>query len=258
MVAAPSGTVTFLFTDIQGSTRLWQDDQASMATALKRHDEIMKKTVAENNGHVFKTVGDAFCCAFSDAGDAIRTALAAQIVIGEEQWETPRPIRVRMSIHTGSARERDNDYFGPPVNKVARIESLAHGGQVIMSRITADLVKEILPEGVTLREMGSHRLKDLATPEDIYQLVHPDLPKDFPPLKSMDALPNNLPVQTTPLIGREKELKSIKELFTKKDCRLVSLVGARGYGKNPGCPFRWRLIYWMRTGTALGLLTSPP
>lgn len=202
-----------------------------MATALKRHDEIMKKNVAENNGHVFKTVGDAFCCAFSDARDAIRAALMAQIVIREEPWETPRPLRVRMSIHTGSARERDNDYFGPPVNKVARIESLAHGGQVIMSRVTADLVKDILPDGVTLREMGSHRLKDLANPEDIYQLVHPDLPKDFPPLRSMDVLPNNLPVQTTPLIGREKELKTIEDLFAQKECRLVSLVGPGGMGK---------------------------
>ena len=113
MVSAPSGTVTFLFTDIQGSTRLWQDDPAAMEIALKRHDEILRKTVNQQNGHVFKTVGDAFCCAFAEATDAVRASLAVQLVIREEEWLTPRPIRVRMAIHTGAARERDNDYFGP-------------------------------------------------------------------------------------------------------------------------------------------------
>ena len=167
MVSAPSGTVTFLFTDIQGSTRLWQDDPAAMEIALKRHDEILRKTVNQHNGHVFKTVGDAFCCAFAEALDAVRATLAVQLIIRDEEWNTPRPIRVRMSLHTGAARERDNDYFGPPVNRVARIESLAHGGQVVMSRATSELVRDSLPEGVWLEDKGSHRLKDLARPEEM-------------------------------------------------------------------------------------------
>ncbi len=231
MVSAPSGTVTFLFTDIQGSTRLWQDDPAAMEIALKRHDEILRKTINQHNGHVFKTVGDAFCCAFAEATDAVKASLATQLILREEEWQTSRPIRVRMSLHTGAARERDNDYFGPPVNRVARIESLAHGGQVVMSRATAELVRDLLPEGVWIEDKGAHRLKDLARPEEIFQINHPDLPTEFPPLKSMDVLPNNLPVQTTPLIGREKELESINGLYSREDCRLVSLIGPGGMGK---------------------------
>jgi len=231
MVTAPSGTVTFLFTDIQGSTRLWQDNPSAMEIALKRHDEILKKTVHLNEGHVFKTVGDAFCCAFAQALDAVKAALAIQLIIREEEWNTPRPIRVRMSLHTGAARERDNDYFGQPVNRVARIESLAHGGQVVMSRATAELVRDVLPEGVWIEDKGSHRLKDLSRPEEIFQVNHPELPVNFPPLKSMDVLPNNLPAQTTPMIGRESELESIRGLFDKEQCRLVSLVGPGGMGK---------------------------
>jgi len=202
-----------------------------MEVALKRHDEILKKTVHLNNGHVFKTVGDAFCCAFSQAIDAVKAALAIQLIVREEEWATPRPIRVRMSLHTGAARERDNDYFGQPVNRVARIESLAHGGQVVMSRATAELVRDILPEGVWIEDKGSHRLKDLSRPEEIFQVNHPDLPTVFPPLKSMDVLPNNLPAQTTPMIGRESELETIRGLFDKEQCRLVSLVGPGGMGK---------------------------
>jgi len=231
MITVPSGTVTFLFTDIQGSTRLWQDNPSAMEIALKRHDEILKKTVHLNNGHVFKTVGDAFCCAFTQAIDAVKAALTVQLIIREEDWETSRPIRVRMSLHTGAARERDNDYFGPPVNRVARIESLAHGGQVVMSRATAELVRDILPEGVWIEDKGSHRLKDLSRPEEIFQVNHPELPSEFPPLKSMDVLPNNLPAQTTPMIGREKELETVRKLFEKENCRLISLVGPGGMGK---------------------------
>ena len=226
MISAPSGTVTFLFTDIQGSTRLWQDNPAAMEIALKRHDEILRKTINQHNGHVFKTVGDAFCCAFAEATDAVKASLATQLILREEEWFTPRPIRVRMSLHTGAARERDNDYFGPLVNRVARIESLTHGGQVVMSRATAELVRDLLPE-----DKGAHRLKDLARPEEIFQINHPDLPSEFPPLKSMDVLPNNLPVQTTPLIGREKELETINGLCGREDCRLVSLIGPGGMGK---------------------------
>ncbi len=231
MTSAPTGTVTFLFTDIQGSTSLWQDDPEAMETALRRHDEILRKAVAQGGGYVFKTVGDAFCCVFSKAEDAVRSALAAQLVLQEEPWGTPRPIRVRMSLHTGAARERDDDYFGPTVNRVARIESLAHGGQVVMSRVTAELVRDLLPEGVRLEEKGAHRLKDLARPEEIFQLIHPDLPSKFPPLRSMDILPNNLPIQSTPLIGREKEIRALLDLFEDPECRLVSLVGPGGMGK---------------------------
>ena len=144
-VPVPTGTVTLLFTDVQGSTRLWESEPDSMAPALRRHDEILRSGIEQAGGFVFKTVGDAFCAAFATPLSAVRAVLAAQRSLGSEQWPTSRPILVRMGVHTGVCEERDNDYFGPVVNRTARLEAVAHGGQVLISGTTAELLSDALP-----------------------------------------------------------------------------------------------------------------
>ena len=175
MSSPPTGTVTFLFTDIEGSTRLWERDGRRMQAALVRHDEILKSTVEAHGGYVFKMVGDACCVAFSSTPRALEAALLAQRAIFKEPWDEECKIRVRMALHTGEAEERDGDYFGPPVNRVARLLSAGHGGQVLLSAATQELVRDQRPEGVELRDLGEHRLKDLFRPERIFQPAAPDL-----------------------------------------------------------------------------------
>ena len=190
MSTPPRGTVTFFFTDIQGSTRLWERDAKRMQRALARHDEIMKATVEAHGGYVFKMVGDACCAAFASAPKALEAALAAQRAILTEPWDEECKIRVRMALHTGVTEERDSDYFGPPVNRIARLLSSGHGGQTLVSQATRELVDGHLPEGVSLRDMGERRLKDLEEPERIFQLLSPDLPSEFPPLKTLETSSN--------------------------------------------------------------------
>ncbi len=229
--AIPSGTVTLLFTDIQGSTRLWEGEPDLMAVALRRHEEILRSAIEAAGGYVFKTVGDAFCAAFWSAPAAVSAVLTAQQQLGAESWPTSRPILVRMGLHTGACEERDSDYFGPVVNRAARIEAAAHGGQVLISGTTADLLAGLLPVGVGLRDLGQHRLKDLGRPEQVFQLEAKFLTADFPPLASLDnpELPNNLPMLLSPFIGRERELAEVRELI--RASRLVTLTGAGGSGK---------------------------
>jgi len=227
----PAGTVTFLFTDIEGSTRKWQNWPHKMKVALKRHDEILQKAIDDSGGWVFKTVGDAFCAAFHTAMDCINCVIEIQLAINSEEWDLPELIKVRMSIHTGEAIERNNDYYGPALNRVARLESLAYGGQVLMSLVTAELVRDMLPEPAGLRFMGDHRLKDLTRPEGVYQLTHPDIPVEFPPIKSLDSHPHNLSVQSGLLIGREKELGIIQGKVLASKSRVVSITGTGGMGK---------------------------
>jgi class 3 adenylate cyclase len=207
----PTGTVTLLFTDIEGSTRMWEAEPEAMTLALRRHDEILRAAIEQTGGYVFKTVGDAFCAAFSTAEAGLAAALAAQRALTAQDWPTRQPVGVRMGLHTGACEERDNDYFGPAVNRVARLESVAHGGQVLLSGATAELLSEALPAGVRLRDLGAHRLKDLGRPEQVYQLEADFLPADFPPLASLDNpdLPNNLPGQLSAFIGREQELAEV-------------------------------------------------
>ena len=226
-----SRTVTFLFTDIEGSTRLWDESPDVMRPALARHDALLREAIAQNGGETFKTVGDAFCAAFGDAPAAIAAALAAQTALTGETWPTPRPIRVRMALHTGTAEARDDDYFGPPLNRVARLLATGHGGQTLVSAAAYELVRDVLPEGASLVPLGEHRLKDLARPEAVYGLLHPALPKEFPPLRSLDsdALPNNLPEQTTSFVGREEELREVAARL--KTARLLTLAGPGGTGK---------------------------
>jgi predicted ATPase/class 3 adenylate cyclase len=231
MQALPSGTVTLLFTDIEGSTRLWDAEPEPMAVALRRHDEILRGAIERAGGYVFKTVGDAFCAAFETPQAAVSAVLESQRALGAESWPTTRPVRVRMGLHTGVCEERDGDYFGPVVNRSARLEAVAHGGQVLLSGVTADLVAEALPAGTSLRDLGQHRLKDLGRPEQVFQLEAGFLAGSFPPLSSLDnpELPNNLPSVLSPFVGRERELADLRRLAAGS--RLVTLTGAGGSGK---------------------------
>ena len=170
MSGAPSGTVTLLFTDVEGSTRLWDAERDAMAAALRRHDEILRDAIEQAGGYVFKTVGDSFCAAFSAARPGLDAALAAQRNLAAQSWPTSRPIVVRMGLHAGVCEERDGDYFGPAVNRVARLLAVASGGQVLVSGVASELLSDELPEGVGLRELGTHQLKDLSRPERIYQV----------------------------------------------------------------------------------------
>jgi predicted ATPase/class 3 adenylate cyclase len=231
VASPPTGTLTFLFTDIEGSTKLWERDSSVMQVALARHDEILRSAIEERGGYVFKTVGDAFCAVFLTAPDALEAALETQRRLLSFEWEQTEPLRVRMALHTGAAQERDGDYFGPPVNRVARLLSAGHGGQVLLSLPTQELVRDQLPAGSSLRDLGEHRLKDLFRPEWVFQLVSPDLPSVFPPLRTLGAYRNNLPLQPTPLIGREKEVSEVCDLLRGEETRLLTLTGPGGTGK---------------------------
>jgi predicted ATPase/class 3 adenylate cyclase len=227
----PSGVVTLLFTDIVGSTRLWEAEPGQMAPALRRHDELIRSAIENAGGYVFKTVGDAFCAAFWTAEAAVDAAVAGQLALGAQSWPTSRPLRVRMGLHTGACEERDGDYFGPVVNRVARLEAVAHGGQIVLSGTTAELVASSLTGSVTLRDLGLHRLKDLGSPEQVFQVEAPSLTAVFPPLASLDnpELPNNLPSVVNAFVGRERELAEVRTLV--ETSRVVTLTGAGGSGK---------------------------
>ncbi|MCW5849287.1 MAG: tetratricopeptide repeat protein [Anaerolineae bacterium] len=231
MPAPPTGTVTFLFTDIQGSTQLWERYPDAMPAALARHDAILRQTIETHHGYIFKTIGDAFCAAFARAPDALAAALAVQTSLAGEAWGEIGTIRVRMALHAGVTDERDGDYFGAPVNRVARLLAAGHGGQVLLSETLSTLVRDHLPANVDLLDRGEHRLRDLVRSEHIYQLVSPTLPADFPPLKTLDARPNNIPTQLTPLIGRTAELAALQELLLRETVRLITLTGPGGVGK---------------------------
>jgi predicted ATPase/class 3 adenylate cyclase len=227
----PSGVVTLLFTDIEGSTSLWESHPTEMKLALARHDELVRSVVEDADGYVFKTVGDAFCVAFAHANDAVQAAVSVQRAIARERWPDAAALRVRMAVHAGECAERNGDYFGSTVNRVARLEATAHGGQVVLSELATALLGDHLPDGVRLRDMGEHRLKDLTAPEHVFQLEIDGLPAEFPPLRSLanPALRNNLPRYASSFVGRTTELTEVQNLVA--DRRLVTLVGAGGCGK---------------------------
>jgi predicted ATPase/class 3 adenylate cyclase len=227
--ALPSGTVTFAFTDIEGSTERWDRDSAAMREALRRHDEIVRTAIAENAGHVFKTIGDAFCAVFGRAEDAIAAMLQAERVLANGDFSAVDGIRMRVALHSGTADERDGDYFGQAVNRVARLVAIGHGGQMLVSGATYELARARLPPNTTLVALGEHRLKDLTAPERVFQIAVPDLPAEFPPLRSLDVHRNNLPAFLTSFVGRENELAEIAALLDTH--RLVTLVGSGGIGK---------------------------
>ena len=200
-----------------------------MEEAVRRHDAIMRAAIAEHGGHVFKTVGDAFCVAFTHPSDALAAMLDAQQKVAAEDFAAVDGLRVRVALHTGSADERDGDYFGPALNRVARLLAVGHGGQVLMSGVTRDLAYDNLPKGATLVDLGSHRLRDLAEPERVWQLDITGLPNAFPALHSLDARPNNLPIRSTSFVGREQDIADVTDLLEQH--RLLTLVGSGGVGK---------------------------
>ncbi|HEX9016290.1 MAG TPA: adenylate/guanylate cyclase domain-containing protein, partial [Chloroflexota bacterium] len=228
----PTGVVTFLFTDIEGSTRLWERFPEAMKASLARHDAILRGAIESHGGHVFKTVGDAFYAAFSSPTAALGATVAFQRALRDEPWGETGPLKVRASLNTGETEEREGDYFGPPLNRVARLLSAGYGGQILLTSAARDAVVEDLPPEVTLRDLGERRLKDLSQPEHIYQAYLQDLPADFPPLKTIDSRPNNLPAQTTLFIGRERELDAIRQRMSRQEVRVLTLIGPGGIGKS--------------------------
>lgn len=228
----PTGTITFFLTDIEGSTQLWERQPEAMKAALARHEELLHNAIGKHAGYVFKTVGDAFCAAFASAPDGMAAALEAQRALQSEAWDSRiGAIRVRIALHTGTAEERDGDYFGPAVNRVARVLSAAHGGQTLVTLATRELIRDQLLPDTSLADLGEHRLKDLLRSEHIYQLNASDLPSGFPPLRTLQSERTNLPAQPTPLIGRQSEAATIKNLLRRPDVRLVTLTGPGGTGK---------------------------
>ncbi|MDR9449890.1 MAG: adenylate/guanylate cyclase domain-containing protein [Acidimicrobiia bacterium] len=229
MTVQTTGVVTFLFTDIEGSTRLWEQEPEAMKTDLARHDHLLTSIVDKHGGHLFKHTGDGLLTVFETPSQAMAAATAAQIALAAERWQAGPGLKARMAIHTGEAEERNGDFFGPAVNRAARLRDAAHGGQILVSESTAGLVQDSMITGTRLIDLGEHRLKDLARAERIYQLSHRDLEPEFPSLRSLEALPNNLPVQLTSFVGRDRQLAEVKRLLD--DHRLVTLTGVGGVGK---------------------------
>jgi len=226
----PTGTVAFLFTDIEGSTKLAQQYPDAMPALLARHHEILNRAIESHNGFVFQIVGDAFCAAFHFASDALNAAMNAQRYLHNETWR-PAPIKVRMGINSGVAQLNDNKQYSgySTLALTQRIMSAGHGGQILLSQSMFDLIKDRLPEKAELRDMGERRLKDILRPEHLYQLTVPDLQSEFAPLNTLESINHNLPAQLTSFIGREKEIDEIKKLVATN--RMVTLTGSGGAGK---------------------------
>jgi predicted ATPase/class 3 adenylate cyclase len=223
----PTGTVTFLLTDIEGSTQLWESQPEAMKAALAGHDVLLREAIEGNHGRVIKTTGDGVLAVFPSAPEAVQATLEAQ-----HRLQTPLAnlqIKVRMGVHSGEAELRDQDYFGPALNRTARIMAVGYGGQVLLSGATASLVRDGLPANTTVKDLGEHHLKGLSNTEHLWQLVAAGLPGEFPVLQSLSTLPNNLPFLLTTFIGREKEIAAIKSSLNK--ARLVTLTGSGGTGK---------------------------
>ncbi|MDQ2962900.1 MAG: tetratricopeptide repeat protein [Pseudomonadota bacterium] len=224
-----SGVVTYLFTDIEGSTRLWEQDPEQMRQALACHDAIAKAAVERHRGTIVKMAGDGVHATFNDPLDGIGATLELQQALADPEATGGIALRVRCGLHAGVDERRDNDFFGRAVNRAARITSVAHGGQVLLSAAVVSLVRERLPADVSLRDLGAVRLRDLTSPEYVYQIVHPKLRADFPALRALEATPNNLPQQVTSFIGRERELAEITKSL--RNTRLLTLLGVGGIGK---------------------------
>jgi predicted ATPase/class 3 adenylate cyclase len=225
-----TNVVTFLFTDLEGSTRLWEQDAERMRGALAQHDELLRTEVEAHGGRVVKRTGDGIHAAFDDPTDALAAALALQRRLADPGTTAGVALRARCGIHAGAIEQRDDDYFGAAVNRAARITSAAHGGQTLVSQAVADLVGDRLPDGIALRDLGTVRLRDLSGPMRVFQLVHPALRADFPALRSLEATPNNLPPQLTTFVGRERELAEARELLSRH--RMLTLCGMGGLGKS--------------------------
>ncbi|HEV8624131.1 MAG TPA: LuxR C-terminal-related transcriptional regulator [Acidimicrobiia bacterium] len=223
--------MTFLLTDVEASTQAWQSDSAAAAAAIARQEQILAGAITVHNGFrpVEQGEGDSVVAAFARASDAVAAAVEAQLELAREPWPTESPLRVRIALHTGEAEARDGRYAGSTIIRTARLRAAAHGGQTVLSRATAELVNEALPEGAALVDLGTHRLRDLSRAEHVFQVTHPELPSAFPPLRSLDRVANNLPAQLTSFVGREAELAQVERLLAQ--VRLLTLTGAGGCGK---------------------------
>jgi len=226
---APTGTVAFLFTDVEASTRRWERYGHAMRDAVRLHDRILRDEIESRGGYVFKTIGDAFCAAFSTAATAIEAAVAAQRRLGREDFGGVDGLHVRMAIHAGETDERDGDYFGTAVNRTARLLSAGHGGQILISGFATDLALAALPGDVTLRHLGEVALRDVKDPERVYQPIGRELRAEFKPLRALETPPNNLPRQATSFVGRHDDLARVEALLDQGP--LVTIVGAGGIGK---------------------------
>jgi predicted ATPase/class 3 adenylate cyclase len=225
----PSGTVTFLFTDVEGSTRLWEECPDVMRHTMARHDAMLREAFAAHDGHVVKAMGDGFHAVFGTAHDAVTAAVAAQTELLSDEWDISETVRVRMGIHTGEAEIRDGDYYGSAVNRAARLMSVAHGAQIVVSSATQELLHDTLPEKYGFLDLGEHRLRDLGRPERLFQVTHPDLDPEFPPLRTSDAFSGSLPLPTSSFVGREVELVRVADALAAS--RVVTLTGVGGVGK---------------------------
>jgi predicted ATPase/class 3 adenylate cyclase len=228
MSMRPIGTVTFLFTDMEGSTRAWEAYPKETRAALQRHDEIVAKAIDANHGTIIleRGEGDSVFAVFERPSDAVAAACELQLALGKEEWPAAVPLRVRAAIHTG---ETGADYRGPHVNRAARIRAIGHGAQVLLSAVTAGIVRGTLPDGASLIDLGQHRLRDVSEMEHVFQLAHPGLRENFPPLKSLSNFRQNLPVQLTSFVGRGRERKEVEALIEAQ--RIVTLIGSGGSGK---------------------------
>ena len=247
-LSAPTGVVTFLFTDIEGSTRLWEEFADSMRVGLARHDVLLREAIGSYRGYIFKTGGDAFYAAFGSAADGVAATLAAQQALGAEPWPGGAVIRVRMGLHTGAADLRDGDYFGPPLNRTARMMNAGHGGQTLISVATREACGESLPEGATLVSLGEFTFKDLPQPQVVYQLLHPSLRSTFPALRTAAAEETVPSIAVLPFVnmshdeeheyfadGLSEELLNV--LAKIKGLRVASRTSARTFkGKDVDMP----------------------
>jgi len=229
---ATDGVATLLFTDVEGGIRLWEADREAMAEASARHNRIVREQVEALGGQVFRTVGEAFRAVFASPAAALASAVAIQRAVAAEPWPSGLPVRVCVALHAGVCVERDGDYLGPVVNRAAQLLAVGHGGQVVVTRAVQELLADRLPDGMGLRDLGEHRLKDLGRPEQVFQVTGHGLADGFGPLRSLDdpALRNNLPSQSTSFVGRGAELAELRSLLAGS--RLVTIAGAGGIGKS--------------------------
>ena len=240
--------MTFLFTDIEGSTRLYHELGDAYVAVLEEHHRRLRAAIGAHHGVEVKTEGDAFFVAFADPADAVGTCLDAQRALAEDGWPHGAPVRVRMGVHTGPVNIVDNDYVGLSVHEAARVASAAHGGQVLVSEATAGLVDGRLPAAVELRDLGRHALKDFPQPRHLFQLTHPDLGLAFPPPRTLTARGHNLPSPAASFVGRASELAEVQRLVLGSD-RLVSIVGSGGMGKSRlAIELGWSVLSWFTEG----------
>src|SRR5262245_31998560 len=225
----PTGTVTFLFTDLEGSTRRWEDDPDGMRAAMARHDALLEEAITGHGGVVFVRMGDGMAAAFGSAPDAVVAVIEAQRALSSEHWGPIGPLQARMGLHTGTGTLIGDQYESQPLNRCARLMGVAHGGQVLISETVEPLVRDALSDGVHVVDLGEHRLRDLNRPMRVFQVVHPELTRDFPALTSVDAFPGNLPLQVSSFVGRERELE--RTATALEESRVVTLTGVGGVGK---------------------------